>query len=83
MSSVAPDYRESDDPEAAHYELLVPPRADSGNTLRILNRLQNVGYEVSKEVVTDHQVVYNVYPKPDRDVPSNRLPPAMRGSADD
>lgn len=65
-------------PEGPPYKLLVPTHANSGDNLRLLNRLQELGYEVSKEEVSDWQAVYEVYPKPDREVAENRLTPSVR-----
>lgn len=76
---VAPEYVEGDQDVGSAMQLLVPHDENSGNTLRFLNRLQELGYEVSKEHATEHQTVYNVYPKPDRDNPANRLTPSKRG----
>ena len=79
--AIAPDYEEQDR-ESTPMQLLVPWSTDSGNNLRLLNRLQQAGYEVAKEYSSEQQTVYNVYPKPERTVKSNSLPPSMR-SADD
>lgn len=79
---VAPDYVEEDRDVGQPMQLLVPANAESGNTLRFLNRLQGIGYEVSKEHHSDHQTVYNVYPKPDRPQEANRKTPTLRGESE-
>lgn len=78
---IAPDYVEEDRDVGKPMQLLVPNGTESGNTLRLLNKLQSVGYEVSKEHHSDHQTVYNVYPKPERSTPANRVTPTMRGES--
>lgn len=76
---VAPDYQEQDMEGGPPAQLIVPHHFESGNSLRLLNRLQSLGYEVAKEYNGDSQTVYGVYPKPDRETPQNREPPSLRG----
>lgn len=49
-------------------QLLVPTHANAGNDLELINDLQQLGWEVSKEHRTDSQVVYNVYDKPENEL---------------
>lgn len=69
--------------EGAPMQLIVPYDAASDNALWLQNELQKLGYEVAKEYHSDEQTVYNVYPKPEREVPANKLPPQMRKEAAD
>lgn len=66
---VAPDYVEDDRDVGKAVQLLVPYDSESGNTLRLLNRLDSVGYEVTKQTTTEYQTVYNVFPQPERTEP--------------
>lgn len=81
--SVAPDYVEDDRRSGDPWQVVINHETESGNALRFLNRLQQLGYEVSKEYASQHIQVYNVYPQPDRDTPSNRMAPSVRGDPSD
>lgn len=80
---IAPDYVEGDRCSGEPWQVIINHETESGNALRFLNRLQQLGYEVSKEYASQHVQVYNVYPQPDRQVPSNRMPPSVRGDSSD
>ena len=78
-----PAIAETDDvDDGVAFQLLMDRDTQSGNRLRLLNRLQAIGYEVAREHANSQIQVYNVYPKPERDVDANRLPTSQRGETD-